>query len=173
MGVERLQTKIILFPGTWPFPQMPLSDTCSNRQRHHKQMILWTHSNRLNDTRHQPGAAEKMNKEKVFPPRGWGSSSIIVFREHKRGWKKEVRVKHQIWEEAMRVSPSAVTWLLFFNCDETVFLGEHSQVPFVWRLEDCWDAYSDRLIERQTNRFFVKERASDCFKGSAQPLKNW
>lgn len=87
MGVERLQTKIILFPGTWPFPQMPLSDTCSNRQRHHKQMILWTHSNRLNDTRHQPGAAEKMNKESLSPSR-LGQQQHHRFQRTQTGMEK-------------------------------------------------------------------------------------
>lgn len=54
---------------------------------------------------------------------------------------------------AMRFSPSAVTWLQFFSCDESTFLGEHSQLPFVWRLKDCMEAYSDRMIECQTNHF--------------------
>lgn len=48
----------------------------------------------------------------------------------------------------MRASPSAMTWLQFFSCNERAFLGEHSQLPFVWRLEDCMDVYSDRMIER-------------------------
>lgn len=67
----------------------------------------------------------------------------------------------------MCVSPSAVTWLQFFSCNESAFLGEHSQLPLVWRLKDFRDTYSDRMIECET-KFFVREEAEPRIASKVQ-----
>lgn len=98
-----------------------------------------------------------MDKESPPPPKAGAAASS--FSEKTNGMEIRSASKASDMRGAMHASPSAMTWLQFFSCKERTFLGEHSQLPFVWRLEDCMDVYSDRMIECQTSHFSCERRS--------------